>query len=120
VKNNFFWPKLKEEVIKHVNYCDVCQLNKGEHLLSPGLLEPIEIPEGAWKVLTMDFVCGLPKSEGKEVILVIIDKFTKYCHLVALSHPFTTSFVAEQFLNTVYKLHGLPEKIITDRDPIFH
>jgi hypothetical protein len=53
------------------------------------------------------------------VILVIIDKFIKYCHLLALSHPFKASKVAELFLETVYKLHGLPHRIITDRDPIF-
>jgi Integrase zinc binding domain/Integrase core domain len=119
VKKQIYWPKLKEEVMEHVQTYEICQLNKGEHILILGLLEPILVPEEAWQVITMDFVCGIPKSEGKDVILVIIDKFTKYCHLIALSHPFNASVVAEQFLNTVYKLHGLPHKIITDRDPLF-
>jgi DMSO/TMAO reductase YedYZ molybdopterin-dependent catalytic subunit len=66
----------------------------------------------------MDFICGLSRSEGVDVIMVIIDKLTKYCHLIALSHPFKAT-VAEKFLNTLYKLHGLPLRIITDRDPIF-
>jgi hypothetical protein len=67
----------------------------------------------------MDFVCGLSRSEGKNVILVVIDKLTKYCHLIAFSHPFIAVTIAEQFMNTVYKLHGLPSKIITDQDPVF-
>jgi RNase H-like domain found in reverse transcriptase/Reverse transcriptase (RNA-dependent DNA polymerase)/Integrase zinc binding domain/Retroviral aspartyl protease/Ty3 transposon capsid-like protein/Integrase core domain/Chromo (CHRromatin Organisation MOdifier) domain len=119
VRKLFHWPKLKNDVLQHVQRCDTCQLNKGENISSPGLLEPIPIPTGAWEVLTMDFVCGLPRSEGKDVIMVVIDKFIKYCHLIALTHPLSATTVAECFLNTVYKLHGLPSKIITDRDPIF-
>jgi IS30 family transposase len=82
-------------------------------------LEPIPVPTGAWEVITMDFICGMPMSEGKNVILVVIDKFTKYYHLLALAHPFKASTVADLFLNIVYKLHGLPHKIIIDRDPLF-
>jgi len=67
----------------------------------------------------MDFISGLPKSKGKDVILVVIDKLIKYCHLIVLSYPYTASSVVERFLDTVYKLHGLPSKIIIDRDPLF-
>jgi transposase InsO family protein len=70
-------------------------------------------------MLSMDFVCGLPKSNGKDVLLVVIDKLTKYCHLIPLSHPFKASEVAQVFLDSIYKLHGLPKAIVTDRDPIF-
>jgi Integrase core domain len=94
-------------------------MNKGEHVASQGLLEPIPILEGAWEVITMDFIGGLPKSEGKDVIMVIIDKLTKYYYLLSLSHPFKAVTVVEAFLETIYKLHGLPQGIITDRDPIF-
>jgi hypothetical protein len=51
--------------------------------------------------------------------MVVIDKFIKYCHLIGLSHPFSAATVADSFLNTVHKLHGVPAKIITDRDLIF-
>jgi hypothetical protein len=94
-------------------------MNKGELVSVSRLLEPIAIPEGAWEVICMDFIGGLPKSEGKDVILVILDKLTKYYHLIALSHPYTASSVDERFLDIVYKLHGLPIKIITDKDPLF-
>ncbi|KAJ1685411.1 hypothetical protein LUZ63_016801 [Rhynchospora breviuscula] len=58
---------------------------------------------------------NLPKSERKEVILVIVDRLTKYAHFISLSHPFQASIVAQVFMDNVYKLHGLPSEIISDR-----
>jgi hypothetical protein len=92
---------------------------KGENVLSPRLLEPIAISNQAWEVITMDFVTGLPKSQGKDVLMVIIDKLIKYCHLIALTHPFKAFDIAQIFLDHIYKLQGMPVKIITDRDPLF-
>ena len=66
----------------------------------------------------MDFITGLPKSEGKNVIMMVID-FTKYAHFCALSHPFISSIVAPTFMNTVQKLHGNSKIIVSDRDPVF-
>jgi Integrase core domain/Integrase zinc binding domain len=119
LKKIFYWPNMKQEVITQVQQCDIYQLNKGEHTSYLGLLETIPIPEGAREVITMDFISGLPKSEGRDVLMVVIDKLTKYCHLIALIHPFSAVTVAEKILDTAHKLHGLPVKIITDRDPIF-
>jgi Integrase core domain/Chromo (CHRromatin Organisation MOdifier) domain len=67
----------------------------------------------------MDFICGLPRSCGRDVILVVVDKFTKFYHLITLTHPFKASEVSQLFLDNVYKLQSLPHKIITDRDPLF-
>jgi hypothetical protein len=67
----------------------------------------------------MDFIEGLPASGSTNCILVVIDKFTKLAHFLPLKHPYTALSVAKAFLNQVYKLHGLSESIISDRDPIF-
>jgi hypothetical protein len=67
----------------------------------------------------MDFIIGLPKSEGKSVIMVIVDRLTKYTHFCALCHPFKASTVATAFIETIQKLHGIPKIIVSDIDPIF-
>ena len=67
----------------------------------------------------MDFIIGLPKSEGKSVIMVVVDKITKYAHFCALSHPFKVSIVAISFTEKIKNLHGNPNIIASDKDPIF-
>ena len=67
----------------------------------------------------MDFVEGLPKSHMKEVVMVVVDRFTKFVHFGALSHPYTASKVATLYMQNVFKLHGMPTSIVSDRDPIF-
>lgn len=67
----------------------------------------------------MDFIKGLPRSGGKDVIFVVVDRLSKYAHFMAISHPFTPLTVAQTFLDNVYKLYGMPLRIIFDRDRIF-
>ena len=67
----------------------------------------------------MDFVEGLPKSQMKEVVMVVVDRFTKFVHFIALSHPYTASKVANLYLQHVFKLHGMPTSIVSDRDLVF-
>jgi hypothetical protein len=119
VKKDFFWDGLKTDVQRFVVECLVCQQNKVETIKTPGLLQPLSIPSQRWEEVSMDFITGLPKSEGKSVIMVIVDRLTKYAHFCALSHPFKASTVATTFMETVQKLHGSPKIIVSDRDPIF-
>lgn len=84
-----------------------------------GLLAPLPIPDGAWQIVTLDFIEGLPKFAGYNCILVVVDKFSKYSYFLALSHPFTAFHVAQLFLNNIFKLHGLPTAIVSDRDKVF-
>lgn len=67
----------------------------------------------------MDFIVGLPVSEGNEVIMVIVDRLTKYAHFVGLKHPYTAASVAQSFMDNIFKLHGLPDSIVCNRDSIF-
>jgi hypothetical protein len=62
---------------------------------------------------------GLPQSGSANCILVVVDKFNKFGHFIALKHPYTTTSVARVFMDRVYKLHDLPTSIVSDRDPIF-
>jgi hypothetical protein len=119
VKKVFFWDGLKTDVQRFVAECLDCQQNKVETIKAPGLLQPLSIPSQHWEEVSMDFITGLPKSKGKSVIMVIVDRLTKYAHFCALSHPFKASTVATAFMEIVQKLHGSPKIIVRDRDPIF-
>jgi hypothetical protein len=97
----------------------VCQISKSEKVPYPGLLNPLPIPQGKWTDISMDFVSGLPKSKGFDVILVVVDRLTKYAHFLPLAHPYTVQKVADLVMSNVIKLHGPPTVIISDRDTIF-
>jgi hypothetical protein len=115
LKSIFYWNKMHRQVKEYVKSCPICQKNKSEHTPYPGLLEQLPVPDMAWTHISMDFVEGLPKS-NKDVILVVVDRFTKYAHFLTLSHPFTVQDVITLFLEIIFKLHGLPSAIVTDRD----
>ena len=67
----------------------------------------------------MDFIEGLPKSEGYDTILVVVVRFLKYAHFLPLKHPFSAAIVAQVFLDNVVKLHGVPKTLVSDRDKVF-
>ncbi|WVZ79744.1 hypothetical protein U9M48_027288 [Paspalum notatum var. saurae] len=119
LKQLFAWKGLNAAVHSFVTSCLVCQQAKPDRSKCPGLLQPVDVPPSAWHTISMDFVEGLPNSHHANCILVVVDLFTKYSHFIPLRHPFTTQVVAKQFLNHVYKLHGLPAVIISDRDKVF-
>lgn len=119
LKAHFYWPKMIKDVKIMVQECEVCQRNKDESVAYLGLLHPLPILERAWEHISMDFIEELPKSQGNEVILMVIDRLTKYAHFIALAHLYNATQVAQLFLDHVCKLHGVPSSIISDRDPIF-
>nr|GEX38621.1 retrotransposon-related protein [Tanacetum cinerariifolium] len=103
--------KIVKMVKQVVRECNVCQNEKPGLSAYPGLLQPLPIPEKIWSSISMDFIEKLPNSHGKTVILVVVDRLSKYDHFIALQHPFTASTVAQVFLDNVYRLHGMPDSI---------
>lgn len=119
IKQVFTWKGLSKQVRQFVRNCQVCQASKSETVAYPGLLQPLPIPREVWIDVSMDFITGLPKSEGKDVILVVVDRLSKYAHFVALSHPYSAVTVAQAYLDNVFKLHGWTRSIVSDRDSVF-
>jgi len=99
--------------------CLVCQQNKVETNKTPSLLQTLSTPSQRWEEVSMDFITGLPKSEGKSAIMVVVDRLTKYANFCELSHPFKASTISTAFMEIIQKLHGNPKIIVSDIDPIF-
>ncbi|GAA0145054.1 hypothetical protein LIER_05335 [Lithospermum erythrorhizon] len=119
IKALFYRKGMKKEVADYVASCSVCQQSKHELVTSSRLMQPIAIPQIPWTQIIMDFIEGLPTSNKRNAILVVVDRFIKYSHFIALSHPFTALKVAQLFLDHIHKLHGMPTHIISDRDRVF-
>jgi hypothetical protein len=119
VKHSFFWDGMKQDIPNFVVESDVCQCNKGETVKSFGTLQPLSIPPTIWQDISMDFIVGLPKLGNKSIIMVVVDRLSKYAHFCALQHSFTTSIMAQLFMDRVLKLHGMTHSIVSDHDPTF-
>jgi transposase InsO family protein len=120
IRRNFWWPKMNEHIIEFVRGCPECQRNKASHHQPYGLLSPLELPYAPWQSIAMDFITDLPLSEGCDQLWVIIDRFTKMAHFVPLPvNGKTATDLARIFAREIWKHHGLPTDIISDRDSRF-
>jgi hypothetical protein len=105
--------------MRYISECVTCQQNKFEHTLPAGLLHPLPILEQKWESILMDFITGLPKVQGKDCIFVVVDRLTKFAHFYAISTEYIAVQVVELFFIEVFRIHGLPKNIISDRDNWF-
>jgi hypothetical protein len=119
VQAQFYWSKMKQDVKDFVAKCTICQQAKSLNTTPIGLLQPLPIPQQVWEDIAMDFITGLPNSFGFTVIMVVIDRLTKYSHFIAQKTDYTSKTVAEAFMSYVVKLHGIPKSIVSDRDKVF-
>lgn len=117
---HYYWPTLQKEVKAFIAACDICQRVKAPRIQPAGLLQPLPIPVRPWQQIGMDFVTGLPTtSSGHNAILVFVDKLTRMVLIAPTQETCTAEDTAELFMQTVYRHHGLPRSIVSDRDPRF-
>uniref|UniRef100_A0A8C9ZTG8 Gypsy retrotransposon integrase-like protein 1 n=1 Tax=Sander lucioperca TaxID=283035 RepID=A0A8C9ZTG8_SANLU len=119
VRQRFWWPRIVDSVKEYVAACPVCAQHKSLHQPPAGLLHPLPVPSRPWSDISLDFVTGLPLSEGNTTILTIVDRFSKMVHFVPLPKLPSAKELAEVMLSNVFKLHGLPRDVVSDRGPQF-
>ncbi|XP_042032226.1 uncharacterized protein LOC121778901 [Salvia splendens] len=119
VTADFYWPNMKKEVKQFVEACVVCQTTKYSTQKPAGLLQPLPIPSQVWEDVSMDFITGLPQSRGYTVVMVAVDRLSKYAHFAPLPTNFDTIKVANVFIDTVVRHHGFPKTLVSDRDSVF-
>ena len=117
---HYFWPGLNAAVRDYVKTCPSCQRNKPSNQSPAGLLQPLPTPEFRWQQITMDLITQLPKTpRGCDAIVTFTDRLSKRILVAATTTDVDAPGVARVFFDTVFRHHGLPTTIISDRDPRF-
>ncbi|KAJ9523014.1 hypothetical protein QJQ45_023818 [Haematococcus lacustris] len=120
LSRHFFWPRMSASVHDYVRTCNSCQRSKTNTSKPIGLLQPLPIPQHRWEQVSMDLITQLPvSSAGNDAIVVFVDKLTKMIHAVPTTTSITAPALARLFFDNVFRLHGLPKVIVSDRDPRF-
>ncbi len=119
LRDRFWWPNMARDVRRFVQGCPDCAISKSSRHLPAGKILPLPIPNRPWSHLGGDFITDLPVSDGNTCILVIIDRFSKFCHLIPLAGLPTALQTAELLFNQVVRYYGIPEDIVSDRGPQF-
>jgi transposase InsO family protein len=110
---------MERDVKEYVLSCDLCQRHKRDYRQEHGLMQPLPTPEGPWEVVGIDFVTGLPPDRKFDAIMVVVDHFSKYARLVPCAKAIGAPATAQLFLDHVFRHHGLPRTVISDRGPQF-
>jgi len=105
---------MHKTIWKYVTSCHTCQRAKALHETYNGLLKPLPVSDQRWKDISVDFVVDFPASKNCTNIIVIVDQLFKMRYLI--TYPdMSVPVIAQLFLNYIWKLHGLPKTIISDR-----
>jgi hypothetical protein len=120
VQRGFYWPGMPEQVGTYVSTCDSCQRNKSLSGKPQGEHTPLPVAESPWVHISMDFIMRLPKThKGHDAIMVVVDRFSKMVKFIPTVSNVSASGTARLFLDHVFRLFGMPESIVSDRDPRF-
>ena len=116
----FYWPGIKRDIKHWISQCDSCQRVKPVRQKPHGLLHPLAVPERRWDDVSMDFITDLPVTkQGHDAIWVVVDLLSKMVHLEPCKKTITAEGTAELYEKAIFRLHGLPKSIVSDRDVRF-
>ena len=120
ISSQYFWKSLRRDLQHFIKTCPDCQMNKASTQKPLGLIIPLEPPTRRWSAITMDFITDLPiTKKNHDSLFVVVDRLTKMIRVIPIEKNRTAESVASKFYQEVYRHHGLPSEIISDRDSIF-
>lgn len=119
ISRDFSWPGMRKDIKSFVKTCQICQQCKSSRQVALGKLNPLPIPSQPWKSVSLDFIVKLPVSLGYDSILVVVDRLSKMAHFIPCQESISAAYTAKLYLLHVFRFHGLPDDIISDRGPQF-
>lgn len=119
IRSCFWWGTMLRDVTEFIKACRVCCQAKPSRRPPSGLLRPLPVPHRPWSHISMDFVTGLPSSNNHSVLLTVVDRFSKMSHLIPLRKLPSSKELGGILAREVFRLHGLPTDIVSDRGPQF-
>src|ERR1700716_4291714 len=119
LSRSYYFPHMAKYVKKYVNTCDICAHGKAPRHRPHGELAPLPVPTGPWRGISCDFIVDLPLSNGYDAALTLIDRLTKMGHFVPCTKTASSTDFARMYRDSVVRLHGFPDSIVSDRGAIF-
>ncbi|KAG1930238.1 retrotransposable element [Pimephales promelas] len=119
IRQRFWWPSRERDVRRFIASCTVCAQTKSGNSPPAGLLRPLPLPSRPWSHIALDFITGLPSSQGNTVILTVVDRFSKTARFIPLPKLPSARETAQIIVDQVFKIHGLPSDVVSDRGPQF-
>jgi hypothetical protein len=120
LRASFYTPAAARLVKEFIQGCKIYQkINKIKHLHPAGLLQPLHVPSSVWSDIAMDFIEGFPRVARKSIVLIVVDRFLKYVHFIALGHWYMTAFVAKKNFIPLLGYMAYHVQLFPDRDLVF-
>lgn len=115
----FGWPNMRKDILDFIKKCKSCQAVKVDHRPPQGQLKPLPIPDRPWSHIGVDFIVKLPLNDQYDSIMVIVDHFSKHAHFIPARETWNAEDLAFAFVDRVFRSHGLPDVIFSDRGTTF-
>jgi len=120
ISRNYWWPGMRRDIKQFISSCPSCQINKPVNTLPRGKYSAFEHPESRWTVISTNLITDLPRSvDGFDSVITFVDKYTRMVHFIPCMKTITAAEYSNVFVSNVFKLHGMPDVIISDRDSKF-
>jgi transposase InsO family protein len=119
VTRTYWWPQISRYIGQYTRTCDLCTRTKSQRKAPIGELHPVAIPTRRWEQITVDFIVELPQAHGYDAVMNIVDSLSKRAHFIPTHTTISAEGAARMYLTHVWKLHGLPCRVISDRGPQF-